>query len=625
MESIVTTVHGYPPGRSAYAKAFERDLDILRSQGIPVRVERIDGPSQYGYRIPADEYYLKDLELSREERLALNLAAAAVRLEGVSASDAVLKLGGFADAEPMASLGRQSTPPLLASFEEAARRAAPVTFVYRGGETREVEPHYLLARGGHWYLVGLDRHRGEQRLFRLDRVERIISVGEANSFEQPPLPETVVLPPPWEFAEQEPLRAEIELDAVGLRQAEQYLGEDVFTFDEQRQAARLELEVSYPEALFNWLFSLTDHAELLGPPELRAELVARLQAIAEAPRRSREAAEPGGGVGQARGASSAHGGRRGQGAVSSELKLLLAMIPWLAERGQVSISEAAQRFGLEERRLVELLERAACCGLPPYTPDQLLELIVSDGRIHARPGPQLYRHSRLRHEEGLALAAAARLLLGVPGADPEGALASALEKLEASLGEHRVVVERPESGWRREIKKEVKEAVESGDELEIEYYSAARDATSWRVVDPIKLYFWSGQWYLAAWCHQAGGLRQFRLDRIFELRRTGRKSPEELRLRYFGQKLTEPVPGEDALSVILEAPSSAQWVRDSYPVEDWVELGDERVRFKLHVAAERWLEPLLLRLGPNAFVIDPPELADVGRKAANRLLQKYMD
>ena len=65
------------------------------------------------------------------------------------------------------------------------------------------------------------------------------------------------------------------------------------------------------------------------------------------------------------------------------LRRLLAILPWLADRGAVPISELASQFEMPESEVVALLELAACCGLPPYTPDQLIELIVTAGWYHA--------------------------------------------------------------------------------------------------------------------------------------------------------------------------------------------------------------------------------------------------
>ncbi len=118
----------------------------------------------------------------------------------------------------------------------------------------------------------------------------------------------------------------------------------------------------------------------------------------------------------------------------SRLLRLLAVLTWLARQGRATVSELSERFGLDADELIADLELAACCGLPPYSPDQLMEIIVDDQEVIADLGTELARPRRLTAAEGFALAASARAILAVPGADPEGALGRALVKLEAVLG-----------------------------------------------------------------------------------------------------------------------------------------------------------------------------------------------
>ncbi len=56
------------------------------------------------------------------------------------------------------------------------------------------------------------------------------------------------------------------------------------------------------------------------------------------------------------------------------------MLPWLMERGEVPVAEAAQRFALTEDDVVRDLELAAMCGLPPFV-DELIDVFVDDGVI----------------------------------------------------------------------------------------------------------------------------------------------------------------------------------------------------------------------------------------------------
>src|SRR5436853_7536388 len=111
------------------------------------------------------------------------------------------------------------------------------------------------------------------------------------------------------------------------------------------------------------------------------------------------------------------------------------MLPWLAERGRVSIQEVADRFDMRPEDVVAELELAACCGLPPYTPDQLIELIVTDEEVEANLGGRLARPLRFSAAEGFTVAASARAILAVPGADPPGALAPPLANADATPGD----------------------------------------------------------------------------------------------------------------------------------------------------------------------------------------------
>ena len=195
------------------------------------------------------------------------------------------------------------------------------------------------------------------------------------------------------------------------------------------------------------------------------------------------------------------------------LDRLLAVLSWLAQREQVTLVELGERFKMTPEQLVSDLELAACCGLPPYTPDRLMEIIVGEELVEAQLGPELGRPRRLSAQEGFAIAAAARASAAARGVelDDSDPLARALEKLEAALGDSGVVgVELGEPAHLATVR----EAVSSGSQLRIDYMSAWRDARSERVVDPVGLTAYGGYWYLDAWCHTAGGTRRFRVERI---------------------------------------------------------------------------------------------------------------
>ena len=87
--------------------------------------------------------------------------------------DGLWKVGGalgvsLDDAPPLSAVVPDR--PELPAIRDAVSCRATITFVYRG-ETRTVDPWGLPLRGGFWYVIGLDRDRGAQRTFRIDRFD----------------------------------------------------------------------------------------------------------------------------------------------------------------------------------------------------------------------------------------------------------------------------------------------------------------------------------------------------------------------------------------------------------------------------------------------------------------------
>jgi proteasome accessory factor C len=311
----------------------------------------------------------------------------------------------------------------------------------------------------------------------------------------------------------------------------------------------------------------------------------------------------------------------------SRLLRLLAVLTWLARQGRAPVSELSERFGLEPDELIADLELAACCGLPPYSPDQLMEIIVDDHEVIADLGAELGRSRRLTAAEGFALAASARAILAVPGADPDGALGRALAKLETVLGGRGMLrVDLREPAHLAVIR----DASESGSQLELLYYSASSDRESTRIVDPVSVRLIEGHWYLDGYCHNVEGMRRFRVDRVSEARLTGEPACHHGDDAGPGPDGVGPgseafVPGPEATLAHLAVDGEAAWITDALLNSSSEVLADGRTGVTLAVASTVWFGRLLLRLGPHAEVLDPPELADTGRQAARQLLTRYRE
>lgn len=283
------------------------------------------------------------------------------------------------------------------------------------------------------------------------------------------------------------------------------------------------------------------------------------------------------------------------------LRRLLAMVPWVAGQDGPRIEDVCSRFGCSEDELVDDLGLLFLCGVHPFTPDTLIDANVEDGRVWIRFADWFARPLRLTPAEGLALVAAGAALLAVPGTDPDGPLARGLAKVASVLGvdpDESVGVELGTAP--PEVLAAVQRASADRRRVEIDYYSFGRDAWTRRVVDPHQVYNAAGQWYVAGWCHLAVADRIFRIDRM--------RSATVLDQAFEPRPAATPPPvfsprPEDPL-VVLEVPPAARWVAEEYPVDGAEEMEDGRWRVRLHVSERAWLERLLLRLGPDAVVVE---------------------
>ncbi len=298
-----------------------------------------------------------------------------------------------------------------------------------------------------------------------------------------------------------------------------------------------------------------------------------------------------------------------------EVQRILALVPWLAAHPGAPKSDVAARFGVTAEQLESDLLMVLMIGVPPYSPDEYIDVVDDDETVTIRLADYFRRPLRLTPAEGLALLAAGRALLAVPGSDPAGPLATALDKLATALGLPDLAVDIP----RPKVLQEARTATAAHECIEIEYWSAGRDDTTTRRVDPWAVFFAGGEWYLTGWCHTADSDRLFRVDRIRSLRATG---------EHFEPPDTEPAtegvynPAPDDPLVELDLPASARSMIERFPAESLSE-SDGRLHVTLRVSERAWLERLLLRAGPGARVVAPDDLSGVAAGAAARVLRRY--
>ncbi len=278
----------YPDGEVGRRGAFERDKSLLRSEGVPIEQQILSGDQagQTAYSIDRRRYELAALDLTADQRAALQLAVATVRLGTAWGAEALWKLGGDGAVEAphdvSASLPSLESLPVL--FAASTARAT-VRFDYRG-RRREVDPYALLSREGFWYVVGHDRGAAAMRTFRVDRIDGDVEAGAAGAFERPVDFDVATVFPDdpkllGDGAAGDPPTAQVLVDAARARAVQRELGDAAVASRQPDGSVTFEVPCRNELAFRSWVLGLLEHAEVLGPPQVRAAFVAWLDDLVQ--------------------------------------------------------------------------------------------------------------------------------------------------------------------------------------------------------------------------------------------------------------------------------------------------------------------------------------------------------
>ncbi|MEN9804487.1 MAG: putative proteasome accessory factor [Actinomycetota bacterium] len=302
--------------------------------------------------------------------------------------------------------------------------------------------------------------------------------------------------------------------------------------------------------------------------------------------------------------------------VNVRLRRLLVMLPWLRERGTVSTHEMAAHFGVTVEELVADLTLASMCGVS-QDPRDLIDLFVDGDEVHFGLPKYFDRPLRLTVPEAFSLVVSAKAARSLPGGDENEALVTAIDKIARTIGAEHL------SGVDIEMDvpstvDELRAAAERGAVVSLEYWSPATGSTTSRTVVVFEVFAEGSHWYVRGFDTDRDAERTFRLDRIESWADTGRVDPRppSPRRPWF-------VGSDDVREVTLVIDAGWLWVLEQYPLLESTSIDGARVRVRLLVTSDRWLERLVLRLGSHGEVETPVEMQPPGPEAARRVLARY--
>jgi proteasome accessory factor C len=314
----------------------------------------------------------------------------------------------------------------------------------------------------------------------------------------------------------------------------------------------------------------------------------------------------------------------------SQVERMLALVPYLRDRDGIAVDDVARDFGVKPAQIVKDLKVLWFCGLPnSVTGDMIdidMEALDGEGVVKLSNADYLTRPLRLAPHEALALIVALRALREVSAPNEREVVERTLKKIEAAAGEvsdQAAAVELTVDPVDTRVRTVVETGLRESRQLDLTYYTPARDRTTQRVVDPMRMIFSDGHTYLEGWCHRAEEVRMFRLDRIraVSVLDSPAAPPHDARVTDLSKGLFQP--DDDDPEAVIDLLPPARWVAEYYPIERQEEQPDGSLRIWLKFSNDSWMQRLVMRLGGGAVLLEPAELADAVRRRAQEALSGY--
>jgi len=197
---------------------------------------------------------------------------------------------------------------------------------------------------------------------------------------------------------------------------------------------------------------------------------------------------------------------------------LLDLVPYLTTHQGIAISELAKTFNTTVKEITDDLNTLWMCGLPGYTPLELIDLEFESGFVSIRNAETLAAPRALDRAEALSIYMGLDLLSAELGGS-NSLLVSEITNLQEQLRSQLISAPQVqiEASLASELRALILRAIRRRGWLEITYHSAANDQVTKRQVAPYELSQSGSHEYLQGYCDNAKAVRNFRADRIVEV------------------------------------------------------------------------------------------------------------
>ena len=292
---------------------------------------------------------------------------------------------------------------------------------------------------------------------------------------------------------------------------------------------------------------------------------------------------------------------------------LLDLVPYIVAHPGISITELAKEFSITRDEVLKDLNLLFLCGLPGYTPLELIDISFDEESVVIRDPQNLAAPRNLNESEALiariALAALEESTPRTAAAYPQ--IVALREKIAKAFSSSI-----PASAFTFTLDKEratleaIEGAITQELDLEITYNNVTKDSSSRRSITPISIIAEDKRTLVSAYCHSARALRTFNLAQVSEVSTKARLARTDLeRLEDSRGSSAEVIIKSEDSSFLSENASSLKELSKSC--------------YQIDIFQPEWIVRSVLAGADSIELAKPHELRAEIAERANRALLAY--
>lgn len=307
---------------------------------------------------------------------------------------------------------------------------------------------------------------------------------------------------------------------------------------------------------------------------------------------------------------------------------LAAILIQLQSRSLIKAQDIADKFSISLRTVYRDIKALEEAGVP----------VIGE----AGTGYRLMEGYKLppvmfNQDEATALLTASKLVQSKTDAGISKHFTAALDKIRAILrhaekdhtekiDEHIAVMVHPAIAYEPEKElhlQAILKAISSSSVLDMEYTTIEKNESTRRKVEPVGVYHMGSHWYLIAWCQLRNDYRNFRTDKITQLKITGEtNSKSHPPLQDFMDKMGAE---REVIKVVIDVePEIIKYLGEQKYYNGFVkqEKAGDHIRMTFLSGSLMGFSRWFMLFGDHARIVEPLELNDMVAAVAEGILRK---